>query len=590
MKKFIFLHIIFLLSSFSFFSQVEFNAKLSKNSLGLNERLKIEFSIDKDGDNFTPPSFENFRIVGGPSQSIRNSWVNGKRSYAKTYSYFLSPIKKGSFVIGQASIEVDGKIYKTSPVNINVSSSVDKPVDTNDPDYIINNTIHLVAEVSNKNPFLNEAISVTYKLYVSPDTGVDNWRELDAPRYANFWSNNIDIKTLNVENGTFKGQPYRYVILRKALLYPQKTGKLKIEPLTLDVSVQVPSNRRDFFGQLFTSSVNKSVASGTSFINVKPLPANNKPNDFSGAVGEFDYKLISNKEKLVLDEAFQLSLVVSGKGNFNLFDEPTVKLSSSLEVYQPEKEEKFSTNISGINGKLTNVYTIVPSSVGKFTIPQTRFTYFNPKSEKYSTIFSDPIFIDVEGDLEKKSLSNQNSQILEKTNNIKLLKNQFSSFKTKTKFSRINKKPFFNSYYFWITLFVPFIFCFLIVLVVKYLNYYKYRKVDEFEKSKKLAYKLLESSRALIGNKQKFYESLEIALITYLKAKLNIENSDLNKDEINIKLKQLKVKENSINLLKQVFENCQLARYTPINVDTMNEDYEKAKSFIENIENRNHEN
>ena len=100
----------------------------------------------------------------------------------------------------------------------------------------------------------------------------------------------------------------------------------------------------------------------------------------------------------------------------------------------------------------------------------------------------------------------------------------------------------------------------------------------------------LESSRALIGNKQKFYESLEIALITYLKAKLNIENSDLNKDEINIKLKQLKVKEDSITLLKQVFDNCQLARYTPINVDTMNEDYEKAKSFIENIENRNYEN
>ena len=114
MKKFIFLHIISSFIKFLFFSQVEFNAKLSKNSLGLNERVKIEFSVDKDGDNFTPPSFENFRMGGEPSQSIRNSWVNGKRSYSKTYSYFLSPIKKGSFVIGQASIEVDGKIYKTS--------------------------------------------------------------------------------------------------------------------------------------------------------------------------------------------------------------------------------------------------------------------------------------------------------------------------------------------------------------------------------------------------------------------------------------------------------------------------------------------
>lgn len=185
---------------------------------------------------------------------------------------------------------------------------------------------------------------------------------------------------------------------------------------------------------------------------------------------------------------------------------------------------------------------------------------------------------------------NQNLPITEESNSIKLSKNQFSSFKTKTKFSKINKKPFFNSHYFWILLLLPFIFCFLIVIVVKSLACYKVKGVNEFEKSKKRAYKFLESSRALIGDKQKFYESLEAALITYLKAKLNIENSDLNKDEINAKLKQLKVKENAITLLKQVFDNCQLARYTPINVDTMNEDYEKAKSFIENIENKNYEN
>ena len=194
------------------------------------------------------------------------------------------------------------------------------------------------------------------------------------------------------------------------------------------------------------------------------------------------------------------------------------------------------------------------------------------------------------GDIEKKSLLNQNSQITEESNSVKLSKNHFSSFKTKTKFSKINKEPFFNSLFFWILLLFPFIFCFLIVIVVKSLDYYKNKGVNEFEKSKKLVYRFLDSSRALIGDKQKFYESLEAALITYLKAKLNIQNSDLNKDEINIKLKQLKVKKNSITLLRQVFDNCQLARYTPINVDTMNEDYEKAKLFIENTENRNYEN
>ena len=335
MKKINLIHIILFLLSFSAYSQVNFNAELSKSTLGLNERVKIEFSVDKDGDNFIPPKFENFRIVGGPSQSIRNSWVNGKRSFSKTYAYFLSPIKKGAFQIGQASIEVNGDIYKTLPVKVTVTSAVDKPTNPNDPNYLADKNIHLVAELSNKNPFLNEAISVTYKLYVSSDTGVDNWRELEAPRYADFWSNNIDITSLNVQNGTYKGEPYRYVVLRKTLLYPQKTGKLKIEPLTLDVSVQVPSNRRDFFGNLISSSVSKTVSAGSSLINVRPLPIDGKPKDFSGAVGDFNFEIKSNKNKLIIDEAFQLNVIVSGRGNFNLYDDPKIALPNSLEVYEP---------------------------------------------------------------------------------------------------------------------------------------------------------------------------------------------------------------------------------------------------------------
>ena len=218
-------------------AQVNFRANLSKNSLGINERVRIDFIMDKDGDNFTPPEFDNFRIVAGPSQSIKNSWLNGKRSYSKTYTYLLSPIKKGNFKIDQASVEVDGEIYKTMTLNITITSAVEQPINPNDPSYVANKNIHLVAEVSKRNPYLNESISIVYKLYVSLDTGVDNWRELDAPRYANFWSKNINIKNLIVENGTYKGEPYRYVVLRKTILYPQKVGELPIKPLVLDLSL-----------------------------------------------------------------------------------------------------------------------------------------------------------------------------------------------------------------------------------------------------------------------------------------------------------------------------------------------------------------
>ena len=578
-----FIHIIVFLIGFSAFSQVNFTTKLSKNQLGLNERVKVEFSVDKDGDNFIPPTFENFRIVGGPSQSIRNSWINGKRSYSKTYSYFLSPIEKGSFEIGQASIEVDGEIYKTLPVQIIVTSAVDKPTNPNDPNYIADKKIHLVAELSDNNPFLNEAVSVIYKLYVAPDTGVDNWRELEAPRYANFWSNNIDIKTLNVQNGTYKGEPYRYVVLRRTLLYPQKTGKLKIEPLTLDISVQVPSNRRDFFGNLISSSVNKTVSSGSSTIDVKPLPLNNKPLDFSGAVGNFNFEIKSDKKELLLDEAFQLSLIVSGKGNFNLFDDPKISLPVSLEVYEPEKISNVLVRSNGIKGKINNKYTVVPNSPGKYTIPQTKFSFFDPELEDYKTIYSDPIFIDVEG-VYKSSLDSEDNSENIKTNKIQLSESQFSSFKTKTKFSKVNEGIFLNSIFYWILLITPLIICFIIIIVTKFIKNYNSKKIDELKLARNKTNKLLDESKVLIGNKEKFYESIDKALTIYLKTKLTIKNSDFKNEVIQTKLEQMNVEKNTVDLLFEIFENCQLARYTPLNIDAMSDDYNKTKQFIEQLE------
>ena len=386
MKFRVLLFLMFLSSISS--AQVVFEAKASKTQLGVNERLRIDFTMNEDGDNFTPPSFEGFKVVGGPSQSIKNYSINGKRSFSKSYSYFLSPTKRGVFTIGQSSIEINGESYKTAPMKITVTTAVDIPKDPNDPNYIASENIHLVAEVSTTNPYLNEPVSVVYKLYVAENTGVRNWSELDSPRYNDFWSQNIDVKGQNVREGKYKGEDYRYAVLKKTVLYPQKTGKLNIEPLTLDVSVEVPSKRRDIFGRFITTTANLTVTAGKRTINVKPLPSAGRPKDFSGAVGRFDFSLSSSKKKLEVTEAFNLKLKVSGSGNLKLFELPKPKLPSALEVYEPEHSEKVSTNLSGMKGSITDTYTIVPNDQGRYPIPAVSFSYFDLKSEAYKTIKS----------------------------------------------------------------------------------------------------------------------------------------------------------------------------------------------------------
>ena len=567
-------------------AQVNFRATLSKNSLGINERVRIDFIMDKDGDNFIPPEFENFRVVAGPSQSIKNSWVNGKRSYSKTYTYFLSPIEKGNFKIGQASVEVDGEIYKTLILNVEVTSAVEIPVNPNDPSYIADNNIHLVAEVSKTNPYLNEPISIVYKLYWKPDLGITNPRELDAPRYVNFWSKNID-NTPIAENGTYKGEAYRYAVMRKTVLYPQKTGELSIEPLVYDIAVQVPSNRRDIFGQVLSNTVNKTVSAGKVKINVRPLPNQGRPDNFSGAVGNFDLLVNTTKKELLISEAFQLNIEIKGKGNFNLFNFPSINLPATLEVYEPERIEKLKTNFQGINGSLKDQYTVVPSSPGKYAIPKISFTYFDPKDTSYKTKTSSINYVNVKGSIINNSINENNNQTTNynNTNRLDLIEYGNTSFKTKSKFEKISKLIFFKSSLFWILLFGPFVIMSILLIIMSILN--KKKKDQNWIRSnhaKKLGKKYLLDAKKNIDNKNKFYEALDKALMNYLKSILLFDNSEYNAKQIRNSLENRSINIKTIDALEEIFNNCQMARYTPFDHVDMEKDYLKSLDIISLID------
>ena len=567
-------------------AQVNFRATLSKNSLGINERVRIDFIMDKDGDNFIPPEFENFRVVAGPSQSIKNSWVNGKRSYSKTYTYFLSPIEKGNFKIGQASVEVDGEIYKTLILNVEVTSAVEIPVNPNDPSYIADNNIHLVAEISKTNPYLNEPISIVYKLYWKPDLGITNPRELDAPRYVNFWSKNID-NTPIAENGTYKGEAYRYAVMRKTVLYPQKTGELSIEPLVYDIAVQVPSNRRDIFGQVLSNTVNKTVSAGKVKINVRPLPNLGRPDNFSGAVGNFDLLVNTTKKELLISEAFQLNIEIKGKGNFNLFNFPSINLPATLEVYEPERIEKLKTNFQGINGSLKDQYTVVPSSPGKYAIPKISFTYFDPKDTSYKTKTSSINYVNVKGSIINNSINENNNQTTNynNTNRLDLIEYGNTSFKTKSKFEKINKLIFFKSSLFWILLFGPFVIMSILLIIMSILN--KKKKDQNWIRSnhaKKLGKKYLLDAKKNIDNKNKFYEALDKALMNYLKSILLFDNSEYNAKQIRNSLENRSINIKTIDALEEIFNNCQMARYTPFDHVDMEKDYLKSLDIISLID------
>ena len=561
-------------------AQVSFKTKVSKNRLGLNERLRVSFEMNEDGDNFNPPSFEGFTVVGGPNQSVSNSWVNGVRSYSKSYTYFLNPNRKGKLTIGQASIEIKGEVYKTTPVSVQVTEAVNNP---NSPqaraNAIVDDNLHLVAEVSKSNPYLNEAISVQYKLYFSSEISVYNVNEVEMPKYTDFWSHQIPIEKLEIQRGEYKGQPYNYVTWRKTVLYPQKSGTLVLAPLTLNVSVDVPTNRRDFFGNRVYQKTPKIVTAGKRTIKVRPLPLAGRPADFDGAVGQFDLNVRFNKTELKSSESFQATVKVSGRGNLKLFSLPTFNAPSSLEVYEPEHKERVKTNLLGMQGSIEDTYTVVPQYQGNYPIPSIGFSFFDPVKEEYVRLRSNETLIDVyEGPVAATPTKKQNTPQIKSPVTSEAT---FEFIKLETELVPIETTPLYGSKRFWLWILSPLM---LFVLTLLVLRKIENTTVDPVTRKQKLAARLakkyLSSAKKVLGDKALFYDALERALHNYLKAKLSIETTDFSKDRIARLLEEKKASKENISAFISVLEKCEAARYAPSTAVRMQEDFDQALTVI----------
>ncbi len=567
----------------SVIGQVTFKTEVSKTELGLNERLRIEFSIDRQGgDDFTPPDFKNFKVLAGPSQSSSFASINGKTSYKLTYTYVIQPLSKGSFNIPSASITYNDEIIKSNTMRITVSDAIAIPEDPNDPRYIAQQNIHLEVELSNQRPYVGESISVVYKLFVNTSlVNVQNTREVSSPSFSGFWNQNIDVKKWVAQNGTYGGKPHRFVIIRKTVLIPHKGGKLEIEPLEMEITAGIPMGRRDFFGNMLMNDVSFTLTSGRKVINVKELPSENKPFNFTGAVGDFEFKVTPSKTNLNANESAQIKVELSGRGNLKLIKLPTIETANGLEVYDPEHKENIKTTLAGLSGTVFDQYAVVPQSRGKFKIPSVSFSYFNPKEEKYHSVSTDPIVLNaLQGrEIVDEGLQSNKRSVVSNEGDIRYihLKSSFVSTQKET--------DFFRSDLFYFLMILPLLSIPLGIFIGK-----KKEQRDsdiignKRRKADRLARKYLSQARKQLGKKEAFYIALERALHNYLKAKLHIETSEISKDKIADILGNLKVNETIIQEFNTVLDNCDYARYTPSTDVMMKQEYEKAKEVIAKLD------
>ena len=559
-----------------------FEVSLSKEKLGLNERLRVDLTMNRDGDHFEAPAFKGFKVLMGPSQSTSSSWVNGVRSFSRTFSFILQPTAKGSWNIGQAEITIDGTVYKTAAKKVEVTDAVAKPSDEQTAQDVADQNVRVISEVSKTNPYLNEGILITYKLLVGSGVNVTNFNSVNAAEYTHFWNQDLPVNAYNFEPTTYEGKSYQSVVLKRVLLYPQKTGKLSLKPYTFELSVDVPTNRRDFFGRPLYAPATRVASTAEITIDVKELPQENRPASFTGAVGSFDFFVTPNKTALDAETALEIEVRVTGKGNLKLFSLPELKVPAALERYTPENKQKINNSRSGMEGSISDRYTIIPNFQGSYPIPGLEFSYFDPKAKKYVTRTTEEINIQVLGGANSAGTTNnagvQSPAPIERAEGFRFIKlnHQLAPLASTSFIEDL------NFYALWLA---PLL---LLPILGWWIRFNRDRGNDlsalKRKASSRMAKKYLAQAQKALKTPDSFYLALEKSFQHFLKARLSIETADMTHDTIEDLLMAQGVSKEVSGRLIELLNRCAMARYSPQQISDMLEDYNRALEVLTDLD------
>lgn len=457
-----FLVLVILITGLGVSGQVKFTTVVNSKAIGRGDYLQIEFYVEnaRQIDQMTPPEFSGFQVVQGPIQSSGMSIVNGNMSQYKSLSFVLQPVKTGKFTIGGASAVVDGKHMQSNSVTINVSASstgagggaansqpvnpfpsnafpnmnwppdpfaMGSPMDV-DKDIVlkpgenIKDKIHkglfLRVQVDKTTCYVGEPIVATYKLYsrLASESKVTKRPSLNGFSVYDMVDPNSDAASVERLNG----KAYTVHIIRKTQLIPLQPGTIDLDPVEVENTVHFVKGTKqqeqrhnsdpmkDFFDQLNDESMGPEIDENVTLntkpvtITIKPLPEENKPAGFSGAVGSFTVQAsLANRNISAQDEA-TLHVVIRGKGNLPVITAPQVPWPAGVEAFDPSAKEDINKTVAPMSGTKAFDYVFTPRGPGHYVIPAISFPYFDPVSQSYKTAGTAPIDFEVLAGAKKK--------------------------------------------------------------------------------------------------------------------------------------------------------------------------------------------
>ncbi len=610
------LHILILVAfSISTFAD-EVSLRVSAPStVEVGGKFRVQFTVNTQNvSHFSAPDFKGFEVIYGPATSSQSSFqmINGRTSQSSSiiYTYVLLAGNSGTFTIGSASVQVDGKTVKSKPVQVRVlsggaggaggssnggssngggnygggqSSSAPSASSSN----ISAKDLFMTATASRTSVHEQEAILLTYKIYTLVDL-----TQLDGklPTLDGFQIQEIPLprtKEFSIEQ--YNGRNYRTVTWSQYLLFPQKSGKLTIPSITYEGVVITRNRNLDpieafFNGQSGYSEVKRKITTPTLTINVSPLP--NKPEGFSGAVGKFSVSSSISTKEVDANEAVTLKISVRGSGNMKLISTPEVQFPKDFETYDAKVNDNFQLTRSGLSGSKDFEYLFVPRHPGTYEIPASEFIYFDTESRSYKTIKTEAYTLKVNKGKggAGQSVSNYSGQ----QQDVQQLNQDIRFIKKGDVDLHQPGDTFFGTWKCWAAYILPFL-LFVIAMVLGRKQMKANANVAHLrgKKANKVALKRMKTAKKLLDahDTGKFYDEVLRALWGYVGDKFNMSQESLNKENIEQSLTSRQVPDEQIQQFMKVLNDCEFARYAPGDVnENMENVYNSAISAISKME------
>ncbi len=581
--------------------EIKITVSVDKNRVEVGSHFRLTVGVhgafDSEIPEIIPP--ESFTLMYGPSVSTQTTIINNVVKVFRGFMYGFSPTETGKFEISPVTLKYKGKTYTSNSVRIEVvertpyEGVIDEKNDTSGRRVDINKMVFVELTTDKAEAYIYEEIVQSFKLYFQKGLPIDNL-DYVAASTKSFLAEKLgeERRYEEVRDGIL----YNVIELRTAL-FPLVSGKIEIPSAKFkcNIIIRQQRNRGSMFDEFMGGGGRRyPVERSTEPVKliIKPLPAVDKPENFTGAVGKYTMDVLAKPTKVKVGDPITLTINIRGEGNIQTIGEPLLAPDGmeNFKAYDYEAKVTITDRGDGIKGEKLFNKVIEPQSEDNDVIPGISFSYFDPDLEKYKTLTYEPIPIEVEHSdieipihltLEGAGMAKGQVKIL--TKDILPLMTDLYSFKNQG--LAIYKRPFLLS--------IVFIIPIVIVVACTYVQRQRellHTDVGYARKKRAMAHaqKHLSNARELLqlDNPSEFYATLAGTILKHIADKLNVTPAAVTSDNIYDILGKRGVSSEVIKELRQCLESCDYGRFSSgqLSREQMESTLETAEKVIMHLE------